>query len=84
MSEEMEKKFNHMSELLVLDLQTRDKFVTELSIKNKFISALLRVKTLKHSSSTTSGLDGVGRPRTKSLRISRATADERVNSKVRT
>ena len=78
MSQEMEKKFNHLSELLVLDLQVRDKLVTELNVKNKFISAILKVESLKHS---TGGLDGTGRARSKSMR-SKA-SDEKVNGKVR-
>lgn len=81
MCEEMEAKFNHLSEHLVLNLQQRDKLLTELSVKNKFISAILRVKSLKHSSSTNSGVDITGRPRSKSVKGK--AAEERVNGKVR-
>lgn len=78
MSQEMEKKFNHLSELLVLDLQVRDKLVTELSVKNKFISAILRVKSLKHTLS--GGMDSAGRPRSRSTRSK--PIEDRVNEKV--
>ena len=69
MSQEMERKFTRMSELLVVDLQLRDTLVTELDIKNKFISAMLRVQSLKHSSSNAVGsvMDGIVRPK-RSLR----------------
>lgn len=79
MSQEMGEKFNHLSELLVLDLEVRDKLVTQLTVKNKFISAILRVESLKHSSTATR-LDGIARPRSKSMRL-KAT-DERLNGKV--
>lgn len=78
MCREMENKFKNLSELLVVGLQLRDKFVTELTVKNKFISATLRVKSLKHSI-TASGhaMEGSGRPRSKS-RIT----EDRVNGRV--
>lgn len=55
MIREMENKFSRMSEVLVCDLTCRDKLVIELGIKNKFISALLQVQSLRHSSSQSSG-----------------------------
>ena len=74
MCEEMEEKFSQLSELLVVNLQLRDKLVTELSVKNKFICAMLRVQSLKQSS-----MDIGSRPRSHSVRT-----DERINGKVKT
>ena len=64
MIREMESKFAHKSEMLINDLTLRDKLVYELSVKNKFISALLQVQALRHSNSlpnNTSRLESVGR-----------------------
>ena len=81
MCQEMEAKFSRLSESLVADLQFRDKLVTELSVKNKFITAMLRVKSLKHSSSVASSGDALARPRSKSMRSK--VAEDRINGKVR-
>ena len=55
MCQEMERKFSRLSESLVVDLQLRDRLVTELTVKNKFVSAMLRVQSLKQSSSNSAG-----------------------------
>lgn len=83
MCQEMEAKFSRLSELLVVDLQLRDKLVIELTVKNKFISAMLRVQSLKQTCSIVSGgsgVDGGGRVRLKSMRSK--LSDERSNEKV--
>lgn len=61
---EMEGKFVSMSDTLVCDLTCRDKFVFGLDVKNKFISALLQVQSLRHSNSQSSGsrFEIMGRP----------------------
>lgn len=85
MCQEMERKFIRLSESLVINLQQRDRLVIELTVKNKFISAMLRVQSLKQSSAVagnSSGVDGGGqRARSKSMK-NRST-DERVHGKVR-
>ena len=60
---EMEMKFACMSEVLVAELTLRDRAVIGLHVKNKFISALLQVQTLRHSTSVSSGsrLESIGR-----------------------
>lgn len=68
MCQEMERKFTRLSDSLVVDLQLRDKLVIELTVKNKFISAMLRVQSLKQSCAVASGVMDGGRPRSKSLR----------------
>jgi hypothetical protein len=74
MCEEMERKFSGLSELLVADLQLRDKLVIELNVKNKFISAMLRVQSLKQTysvgSGVTRGADGGTRTRSKKNKVS--------------
>ena len=70
MCQEMERKFKRLSDSLIIDLQLRDKLVIELTVKNKFISAMLRVQSLKQSCcGVVSGVGGMdGRARSKSLR----------------
>lgn len=82
MTQEMETKFTHLSELLVVILQLRDKLVTELRIKNKFISAMLRVQSLRHSTAIASGsgIEFTGRLRSRSLR--NKSSDEKEHGKV--
>ena len=77
---EMESKFALTSELLINDLTLRDKLVFGLSVKNKFISALLQVQALRHSNtlSTPSKLESVGRALT-----SRKSAEDKANFRVR-
>lgn len=80
MCQEMERKFSRLSESLVVDLQLRDRLVTELTVKNKFVSAMLRVQSLKQSSSNSAGGgDFGGRMRSRSLRSK--VPDERANGK---
>lgn len=81
MSQEMERKFTHLSESLVIHLQLRDRLVTELTVKNKFISAMLRVTSLQHSNigTSTGGINGTGRPRSMSMK--NKSAVERLNGK---
>ena len=82
MCQEMERKFSRLSESLVIDLQFRDRLVTELTVKNKFVSAMLRVQSLKQSSGNSAGGGDFGnRMRSRSLRSK--VPDERANGKVR-
>lgn len=77
MCQEMERKFARLSESLVIDLQSRDKIVTELTVKNKFISAILKVESLKHSCV---GYENTARARSRSLRSK--PVEDRVNRRV--
>ena len=63
----------------MIDLQLRDKLITELTVKNKFIAAILKVKSLKHSCMEF-GTDNTVRMRSKSLRS--RPVDDRVNGRV--
>ncbi len=79
MVQEMDEKFTHLSDLLVSDLEKRDRLITEINIKNKFISAMLRVQSLRHSNSLASGyvLDTIARHKLRTK-----TSEDKVNGKV--
>lgn len=82
MIREMESKFAHRSEVLINDLTLRDKLVYELSVKNKFISALLQVQALRHSNSLPNSagrLESVGRV----LASKNKSVDDKSNTHVR-
>ena len=44
----MSDKFQHLSEVLVKELQERDSFIHSLNVKNNFISALLKVQSIRY------------------------------------
>ena len=48
MKSEMSDKFQHLSEVLVRELQERDQLIRSLNIKNTFISALLKVQSIRY------------------------------------
>ena len=45
---EMSDKFQHLSEVLVKELQTRDQLIHSLNVKNTFISSLLKVQSIRY------------------------------------
>ena len=48
MKEEMSEKFQHLSEVLVKELQERDQMIHSLNVKNTFVSALLKVQSIRY------------------------------------
>lgn len=68
MSEEMESKFTRMSRMLVEGLQVRDCLAHELEAKNSFVSAILRVQSLRMSTVSSEVVKG-GRRRAWSLKL---------------
>ena len=68
MSEEMESKFTRMSRMLVEGLQVRDHLVHELEAKNAFVSAILRVQSLRMTN-VSSEVVKSGRRRAWSLKL---------------
>ena len=44
----MSDKFQHLSEVLVRQLQERDQLIHSLNVKNTFVSALLKVQSLRY------------------------------------
>ena len=62
---EMRTKFQRLSELLISELQQRDQLVHEMDVRNRFISAMLRVQNRRHGLGV-NGTDGLlrGRART--------------------
>ena len=84
MHSEMKEKFSKLSEVLIEELQHRDMMASQLDTKNNFIAALLRVQTLKHTSSVATA-DPVKslRSRARSLSSSmRQTSEEKSSGKV--
>ena len=48
MKSEMSDKFQHLSEVLVKELQERDQLIHSLNVKNTFVSALLKVQSIRY------------------------------------
>jgi hypothetical protein len=48
MKAEMSEKFQHLSEVLVRELQERDQLIHSLNVKNNFVSALLKVQSKRY------------------------------------
>lgn len=63
---EMRTKFQRLSELLISELQQRDQLVHEMDVRNRFISAMLRVQNRRHGLGVNGSTDGLlrGRART--------------------
>ena len=45
---EMNEKVQHLSKVLVEELQTRDQLIHSLNVKNTFISSLLKVQSIRY------------------------------------
>lgn len=48
MKSEMTDKFQHLSEVLVQELQERDQLIHSLNVKNTFVSSLLKVQSIRY------------------------------------
>ena len=77
---EMRTKFQRLSELLISELQQRDQQVHEMDVRNRFISAMLRVQNRRHGFGVNGSMDGLlrGRSRTRTIK----SKEERYSGKV--